>query len=1376
MKRSSSKAHNLTRLVLVCSFALSILVLATFTKPLAAGHAKSETEKINMGSAILKNNPTLKSPSALNGKYTLNQYVYPGNATFSSVSPTLNTTSLPISTPWPIGVPILHVITIGNSDPTQTSPVDITLKDTLSGGLASNFVVLNVTCNANTSNSAQCPTTGLPAAGAPLNFSTAHFKIRVGGSNDIVVFILGYYTAQNTYQNTFSVFETSNQIATEEQGPAKNVQINADWSTIDLKLTKTGTSASTSVSTTSPATIHYKLTLTGDSSNDFYPANVIRLQDQLSDGNPPIPGFTISNYTCTSLNGSTCPAAPSPTAPSTSISGASSWAYTYLNWPSVFSSVIKKSDKITIDFDVSVTESSCGNALMSIQNQGAITSMLSGVSYNDSNNGNNYSSTAPISLTTGLQACPTTPVPGTISKNRVCPISGCPAVNWGDTVTYSIVVKNNLTTPQQFMIGDVVSKQSITVPLKASLSPTGQAGDVHCSPSTIVCAPYSSPLPPFTQNVWADNQGYTLFNTTFTLQANGSADDTVTLTFDIQIDKLADCQTDPKNLFDNTATLYLMPGGYSVASTSPVTVKLPDLPQCKLNVTKVLTSSTSGITFGTPVSYSITYENLDSQPITVHTLRDALNMRDTSGSLAYGNVPITNLTASCASTTGVSPMPIYNLASSQLFPSNPDWSGIMVFQEPSSATGITFPANSKLQCIVSFVPHDPSATDNFCQGIGNPEIDNSAFMDVSGLQLWSNSTKPSAPYFAQVADPLPLCRKVLVLKTPLNGVASTGPNGVLTFQIVVTNYGNDPVSNFVLNDPLPAGFTDNGPINCLPTTACQSWNFSGTSPRLLKVVFNPIPGTKLPGQNSVTITFQVKTSMAGGSYTNTATGSFGAGTAGTNFFFEGDPTVLLVNSAQVQVLTPTLSKSFQPGSISVNGTAVLTFNITNQTSNPPQLGISFTDHLPSGVTVVSAPSTACGGSLSASGNSISLSNGSLTSGQGTCQFSVTVKATSCGDFINDQSKFSDVSNLDVTNAHATLSVIGCQTEPTKPTLTKAFDPVQIGPNGTSNLSFTISNSAGDPKQTGIYFSDTLPVGLQIVGVTTNGCSGTPTISSDGRTITLSGGQLIGSNSDGSGKHSCQIVVKVKATGECGLYANTKGNFSDVKNLDVSGAHAQLEVTGCIPTTNSCEASTKEISCLADGSGGYLYLFSVTNNTGHLVTDILLTPPAGSNFTLSQQHFTPTGGLANGASITLQLTIYGGQPGQEACFDVTLMSEKGECCTTRVCPVLPDCCGVVRDDSIECNKDGTYSYTLTIVNTGANTIENVYLYSTGGATMTPGYFPASLKPGDKLTIKVMIKGAKPGKFCFRVSMHTANMKDCCSITHCIVLPDCLPPKG
>src|SRR5688572_32446554 len=49
---------------------------------------------------------------------------------------------------------------------------------------------------------------------------------------------------------------------------------------------------------------------------------------------------------------------------------------------------------------------------------------------------------------------------------------------------------------------------------------------------------------------------------------------------------------------------------------------------------------------------------------------------------------------------------------------------------------------------------------------------------------------------------------------------------------------------------------------------------------------------------------------------------------------------------------------------------------------------------------------------------------------------------------------------------------------------------------------------------------------------------------------------------------------------------------------------------------SCSAVTRKIAC--DKRGGYLYSFTVTNNTGEPVTSVLVTPPAGSGFSISPQ--------------------------------------------------------------------------------------------------------------------------------------------------------------
>lgn len=207
-------------------------------------------------------------------------------------------------------------------------------------------------------------------------------------------------------------------------------------------------------------------------------------------------------------------------------------------------------------------------------------------------------------------------------------------------------------------------------------------------------------------------------------------------------------------------------------------------------------------------------------------------------------------------------------------------------------------------------------------------------------------------------------------------------------------------------------------------------------------------------------------------------------------------------------------------------------------------------------------------------------------------------------------------------------------------------------------------------------------------------------------------------------------------------------------------------------TGTCPVKTDEIECKTDGSGGYDYTFTVTNNTGHVVTQVLVTPKPGSGITINpQQQLLPPGGIAIGATFTGHATVSGGKGGDKVCFTVTLMTKDGECCTTEVCLVLPDCCGIAKDETIECNADGTYTYVFTIINTGPNTIEHIYLNPQAGSTMSQTYFSVSLKPGDTFKGKVIIKGAKPGRYCFGISLHTAGMKDCCSGEHCFILPEC-----
>jgi hypothetical protein len=81
------------------------------------------------------------------------------------------------------------------------------------------------------------------------------------------------------------------------------------------------------------------------------------------------------------------------------------------------------------------------------------------------------------------------------------------------------------------------------------------------------------------------------------------------------------------------------------------------------------------------------------------------------------------------------------------------------------------------------------------------------------------------------------------------------------------------------------------------------------------------------------------------------------------------------------ILAATISTSFAPSYVSLNGTTTLSFTIGNPNLGGTPIGVSFTDNLPAGL-VVADPNNLtddCGGSVTASPgtSSVTLSSGSL---------------------------------------------------------------------------------------------------------------------------------------------------------------------------------------------------------------------------------------------------------------------------------------------------------------------------------------------------------------------------------------------------------------
>src|SRR5262249_24426045 len=214
-----------------------------------------------------------------------------------------------------------------------------------------------------------------------------------------------------------------------------------------------------------------------------------------------------------------------------------------------------------------------------------------------------------------------------------------------------------------------------------------------------------------------------------------------------------------------------------------------------------------------------------------------------------------------------------------------------------------------------------------------------------------------------------------------------------------------------------------------------------------------------------------------------------------------------LNTATLIVASaPSVTKTFAPTKIPLNGTTLLTINISNPNSNVTLNGLAFTDNLPAGLVVASTPNlnNTCGGTATATGgaSSVSLSGGTLAS-SASCAGSVNVQGTTAGDKINSVQASSTEGGSSNT-ANATVTVVG------PPTIQKQFGAASIALNGSTSLQFTISNGNTTVGLTGVAFSDTLPAGLIIStpsGLSGSCGAGTITATQNTNVISLSGGTI-----------------------------------------------------------------------------------------------------------------------------------------------------------------------------------------------------------------------------------------------------------------------------
>lgn len=125
----------------------------------------------------------------------------------------------------------------------------------------------------------------------------------------------------------------------------------------------------------------------------------------------------------------------------------------------------------------------------------------------------------------------------------------------------------------------------------------------------------------------------------------------------------------------------------------------------------------------------------------------------------------------------------------------------------------------------------------------------------------------------------------------------------------------------------------------------------------------------------------------------------------------------------------------------------------------------------------------------------------------------------------------------------------------------------------------------------------------------------------------------------------------------------------------------------------------------------------------------------------------------------------------------------DCCkNTSTCSqtvTLPsDCCATISNECVTCAPDGSYTYSFDYRNDSGQTVYSVLMAEVGGNAVFPTpliYLNPPLPTGQTRHLTVTINSPDCGKLCFFIIPHTETFEDCCSLIHCINLPNCCAPR-
>ncbi len=417
--------------------------------------------------------------------------------------------------------------------------------------------------------------------------------------------------------------------------------------------------------------------------------------------------------------------------------------------------------------------------------------------------------------------------------------------------------------------------------------------------------------------------------------------------------------------------------------------------------------------------------------------------------------------------------------------------------------------------------------------------------------------------------------------------------GVSTLTLNLSNNDSNTAT-------LTANLVDNLPVG---VTVANPANIGGTCPGTTNApvgggVITYTNGSTIPA-GGCTITVDV-TSTTIGTVTNTIPANALQTNLGNNATAASD--TLTINAP----VAPTISKTFSPDPMSINGTSTLTISLGNTNTFSATLSAALVDTLPTagnGDVVVAAPPNIGGTCNSADvtaiagATSVTYVNGASIP-VGGCTISVDVTSAALGTYTNTIPIGALQTNLGNNAAAASDTLTVSATTP--PTVSKSFSPTSINPGGTSQLTITLGNSGAAAMTLSANLDDNLPGG--VTAVTVNNVATTCTdaavdISTNTRVRYQSGATIPAGG--------CNIVVNVTSS-----TLGTVTNFIPVSALQTnagsnsSSASANLTVTSgggspaCPSGTNLVNLATPRNATTATSTGNVTG--TISNGTGPIL--------------------------------------------------------------------------------------------------------------------------------------------------------------------------------